>query len=180
MHHGAEDLDANRHLPTYPLLLLGCPVAPEAGGEWSRCQPVASHKTYQTASRSSSRSTSTRPDLAFCYTSSKASRCGGLGLTDKPFCVSPLALLSCSFEASPRAPSRAEVRGAKDVVGHPPCSFGPCEVTRLCRLDLVYLHLSWLRVLVDDPPHHPGSCLLLVDLVEFVFLAAQVKVSFVF
>ena len=82
--------------------------------------------------------------------------------------------------AGPHAPSRADVQEAKYVIGHLPCSFEPVQATRLRRLDFVDLHLSWLRILVDDSPHYPGLYLLLVDVVEFVFLATQVKVSFAF
>ena len=82
--------------------------------------------------------------------------------------------------AGPHAPSRADVQEAKYVIGHPPCTFEPVQATRLRRLDFVDLHLSWLRILVDDSPHYPGLYLPLVDVVEFVFLATQVKVPFVF
>ena len=83
--------------------------------------------------------------------------------------------------AGPHAPLRAEVwRTERSWLGARPVPSSLCEATRLRRLDLVDLHLSWLRLLVDDSPHYPGLYLLLVDVVEFVFLATQVKVPFVF
>ncbi len=58
-------------------------------------------------------------------------------------------------------------------------SHNPQGLTRrLRRSYFVYLHDPGLRVLVGDPTHHLGLYLLLVDLVELVFFAVQVEVSF--